>query len=170
MLVSEFRETPIIINIEMKGVNHRFINGKVRNRKYSAGYCNCNLHRGCLDDQQIVQHACFEKECPHFFKIIDDYYHERKTAHKKAAKEEKQLIIEEMQIVKKCNSLVDDNDGLRITSARKWNKNIWVLEYITICSVDLTRVEQRITNAIGAVKMVKKECDFDTSMRLFLAN
>lgn len=170
MLISKFREKPLIINIEMKSINHTFINGRKRNRKYSAGYCDCELHRGCLDEKQIVQHECYEKECPYFFIIIDDYYADRKKLHKEIEKEKKRIIAEEKLIVEQCNLLIENDDGMRIISAKKKSNEMWILEYITVCSVDIMKLEQKIVEKIGAVRMIRKECDFETSMMLFMAS
>lgn len=170
MLISAFRENPIVINIELTGINHRFINGKVRNRKFSKGYCNCDLHRGCMDSQQIAQHKCYEKECTHFFDIIDDYYEEKKNSHKEILKQEKQIAAEEKEIIRQCNEMTDSFEGIKIIAASKRSGGIWVLEYITVCSIDIIKFEHKVSQVLGNIKMVRKNCDFDTALQLFLAN
>ena len=72
MLISVFMEEPNILDMDLSGYNYRYINGKEKNRKHCAGYCNCDLHCGALTDEMVDKHRCLEKECYHFYAVIDE--------------------------------------------------------------------------------------------------
>lgn len=72
MLISVYKDSPDMLSKELRGINCKYINGKMKNKKFCAGYCDCSLHPGALTEKMIKQHQCNEKECTRFYHFIDE--------------------------------------------------------------------------------------------------
>jgi hypothetical protein len=72
MLISVYADSPNVLAIELRGINYRYINGRIKNKKFCAGYCDCSLHSGALTEKMIRQHQCNEKECSRLYHFIDE--------------------------------------------------------------------------------------------------
>lgn len=166
MLVSEFYEgTPEIINREFQGINVKFIDGKTGNRKFCTGYCNNNIHKGCLNDKIIKQHGCYEKECSFFFTNVDLFFSEIRKIKKEEEKREKEKLS---QIIRQCDEVAKSFDGIRVTDVSQ-NGDMFEIEYVTVCSNDISLLELKLQNTINSKILIKeKKCDYDTAVRLFL--
>lgn len=169
MLVSAFREKEIAIEKDLRGINYRYIDGKMKNRKHCSGYCNFHMHRGFMNDKQIQQHRCYEKECDFFFTAIDEMYSEKKQKKREKKQEKKREEQLTQDILKKCNDLTSEFEGLRATSVKEEN-GTWIIEYITICSVDLDAFENKLSEFIGDFQMIRKECDYETMVNIYIEN
>lgn len=72
MLISVYKCHPDILFRELRGINCRYINGKIKNKKFCAGYCDSGLHPGALTEKMIQQHQCNEKECTRLYHFIEE--------------------------------------------------------------------------------------------------
>ena len=166
MLVSVYYEhMPVILNESLTGINYRYIDGSIRNRKFCAGFCNFENHRGCLNEKMMKTHKCHEKQCVHLFSdALDVEICNRKTkAHKKRIE-----CCSADEIMKTCSSAVNPQEGLKIIKATSCNKNSLRLEYVAVCSVDEISIKQRIEKLTNcSVEMIQRKCNFDTAVALF---
>ena len=72
MLISVYTDCPDTLSRELRGINCRYINGKIKNKKFCAGYCNSGLHPGALTEKMIQRHQCNEKECTRLYHFIEE--------------------------------------------------------------------------------------------------
>ena len=72
MLISVYKNDLDILFRELRGINYRYIDGKIKNKKHCAGYCNSSLHPGALTEKMIKHHQCNEKECTLLYHFVDE--------------------------------------------------------------------------------------------------
>lgn len=168
MLVSVFYENePIILDRELSGINCRFINGTVKNRKSCSGYCNYDEHRGCLTDKMIHQHKCIEKACTFFFKQMDCFDECEKNRRKAERKASRKLAVSTEKILAECSEVVKDYEGIKLTRARMQDDGVWEITYAAVCSVDHESMLSKLRNVVNdSINLVKGNYSFDTCVEI----
>ena len=151
------------IDVELKGINAKFIDGRERNRNKCFGYCNCHLHKGCLTEEQVREHDCNGKECLYFFNYFDHEKEERRTIRKQSKQEYKN--IERMQI--SCEKVLSGIEDIRILSCRYNHFSSWEVSYVSTFGIDESATRKILETSLGAkIKLIKKEFDFETTASL----
>jgi|GEM_PF-2916215 len=169
MLVAVYSDNQYIVDEgrDGMGINARFIDGRVRNRKYCAGYCNSDSHPGYLTNEMVCQHQCGDKECCTFCCEVDFDKEERKSTIKASKRFEKEKNAEREEVLEKCNSIAGEYEGLRMVEASKAGISTWTIKYAAICSVDIESLKREVERAIDSeVKLIPGNYDFDRAAEL----
>lgn len=147
------------------GINYRYINGNQKNRKHCRGYCDCDLHRGCLTAKMITQHSCEEKKCSKLFINMDYESQDKRKEAKRNRKIEQEIITD---IIEKSNNAISE-EGMKVIYAKRGLNGQWILGYVSIAEYDITKIRTDIVSYINE-DIVMEDCkfDFDTAAKIIV--
>lgn len=169
MLVAIYSDNQYIVDDDKDslGINARFIDGRIRNKKYCAGYCNSDSHPGYLTDEMICQHQCGEKECHTFCCSVDFEKEVKRSKIKESKRFEQQARREKDNVMQLCCSIASRYDGVGVAEVSKERSDAWIVKYASICSFDLAAFKRDVEKALNqGVMLVDGEYDFDRAQRL----
>lgn len=169
MLVTAYKEDNYIIYSggTGDGVNARFIDGRTRNRKYCAGYCNSTIHPGYLTDDMVLCHQCGDKNCDFFCHDIDFEKEAKKSRIKEKKRRERKERAEREEVMRLCCNVACTFDGVGIAKVRKEGPTLWEVRYAAIASFDKEGFEGELKRTLNAdVHLVDCGYDFERAVEL----
>jgi len=169
MLVTVFSsETHIIEDSRAaKGINARFIDGRIRNKKYCAGYCNSRMHPGYLTDEMVCQHQCGDKECDYFCCDVDLEREMERSRIKAGRRMERERRVEREAALEACCSVAAGYEGVGIADVNKAAAGGWIVKYAAICSFDAAELRRELKKALNSpVEMICGNYSFDAAAEL----
>jgi hypothetical protein len=169
MLVTVFgSETRIIYGSQAsRGVNAIFIDGRIRNKKYCAGYCNSLTHPGYLTDEMVCQHQCGDKECDYFCCEVDFEREEKRSKIKENRRIEQELRAEREAVMRACCGVAQRYEGVGIAEMNKAAAGGWLVKYAAICSFDEAEFRHELEMALRSpVELVCGDYSFDAAVEL----